>query len=36
MSYGDLAVVDGAGNTAKDNNYATGQVPEQCRGIVCS
>jgi parallel beta-helix repeat protein len=31
----DVAVIDGGGNTAKDNDYAPGQVNEQCHGIVC-
>jgi parallel beta-helix repeat protein len=28
--------IDGAGNTAKGNDYASGAVPEQCYGLVCS
>jgi hypothetical protein len=36
ISGGDPAVIDGAGNTAKGNDYATGATPEQCSGVVCS
>ena len=31
----DLFVVDGAGNTAKGNDYKTGDKPIQCDGIAC-
>jgi hypothetical protein len=32
----DEAVIDGGGNIAKGNDYASGAVPEQCNGVVCS
>lgn len=32
----DLQAVDGGGNLAKGNDYASGQTPRQCYGIVCS
>jgi hypothetical protein len=32
----EVAVIDGAGNTAKGNDYVTGYPPEQCHGVVCS
>ncbi len=32
---GDFGVIDGDGNSAKGNDYATGARPEQCYGVVC-
>jgi hypothetical protein len=29
-------VVDGAGNTAKGNDYVSGHPPVQCQGVVCA
>jgi hypothetical protein len=31
----EVAVIDGGGNTAKGNDYTTGNAPEQCHGVVC-
>jgi parallel beta-helix repeat protein len=33
---GDVTVVDGAGNTAKGNDYISGTLPVQCQGVVCT
>lgn len=32
----DLTPTDGAGNTAKGNDFTAGALAEQCRGIVCT
>jgi hypothetical protein len=32
----DTTVIDGGGNTAKGNDYASGFTPIQCFGVVCS
>ena len=34
-AYADLLVVDGGGNTAKGNDYGTGDKPIQCNGVAC-
>ena len=31
----DLLLVDGGGNTAKGNDYGTGNKPIQCNGVAC-
>jgi len=36
ISIYEPTVIDGGGNTAKGNDYASGAVPAQCYGIVCS
>jgi parallel beta-helix repeat protein len=33
---GDATAIDGGGNLAKGNDYATGATPEQCHAVVCS